>query len=102
MGVGAHASFCLLGFEKADIEGDVDLGKAPLGFFVCTARLSPEKPGSSSLRELIFHNPRVLDSSNCACYRSLAAVSVATDMLMHMVQDHVLFCLCAAVRALGM
>jgi hypothetical protein len=52
-----------LGFEKAGIEGDVDLGKAPAVFFVCIARLSPEKPGSSSLSELIFHNPKVLDSN---------------------------------------
>lgn len=61
VGVVVRASFCLLGFEKAGIEGDVDLGKAPAGFFVCTASLSLEKPGSSSLSELIVHHPRVLD-----------------------------------------
>lgn len=29
VGVGTHASFCLSSFEKAGIEGDVDLGQAP-------------------------------------------------------------------------
>lgn len=32
VGMVAHASFCLSSFEKAGIEGGVDLGKAPCRF----------------------------------------------------------------------